>query len=154
MRFWLVPLALALGAALVWWVRRRIAATYVEWLLRRANGNPQRGRRAVVVSQVAALIVALAVLAVAVYAEQWNRWFWLRIPLCVLVIATYVPLAISLAPARFRWQRSAAMKVLERGASVPVADAIARTGRVFAPIGSVVFLVSALLLSWHHLHAA
>lgn len=153
MRFWLVPLALVLGAALVWWVRRQIAATYVEWLLRRAHGDLQRAWRAVVVTQVVALVAALVVLAVAVLAEQWNRWFWLRIPLCVLVIATYVPLAISLAPARFRWQRSAAMRVLEHGASVPVADAIARAGRVFAPIGSVVFLVSALLLSWHHLHA-
>lgn len=153
MRFWLVPLALALGAALVWWVRRRTATVYVEWLIRRAAGDPQRARRAVIVTQVAALIGALAILALAVVAEQWNRWFWLRIPLCVLVIATYVPLAVSLAPARFRWQRSAAMKVLERGASVPVAAAIARVGRVFAPIGSVVFLVSALLLSWHHLQA-
>ena len=153
MRFWLVPLALALGAALVWWVRRRTASTYVAWLIRRANGDPQRARRAVVVTQVVALVAALAILVLAVFAEQWNRWFWLRIPLCVLVIATYVPLAVSLAPARFRWQRSAAMKVLERGASVPVADAIAGAGRIFAPIGSVVFLVAALLLSWHHLQA-
>ncbi|MFC6715351.1 hypothetical protein [Branchiibius cervicis] len=152
MRFWLVPLALVLGAALVWWVRRRTAATYVEWLIRRAHGQPQRARRAVIVTQVAGLVAAILVLAVAVLAEQWNRWFWLRIPLCVLVIATYVPLAVSLAPARFRWQRSAAMKALERGASVPVADAIARAGKVFAPMGSVVFLISVLLLSWHHLH--
>lgn len=153
MRFWLVPLALALGVALVWWVRRRTATGYVDWLLKRAGEDPRRARRAVVLSQVTALVMALAVLAVAVLSEQWNRWFWLRIPLCVLVIASYVPLAVSLAPARFRWQRSATMRVLERGASVPVADAIARTGRVFAPIGSAVFLVSVFVLSWHHLHA-
>lgn len=151
MRFWLVVVVLLAGGAVVWWVRRRTAMRYADWLLRRGAGDPVRAARAVLVSQSIAVAAAVAALAVGVLSEQWNGWFWVRIPLCAAVIGLYVPLATALAPARFRWQRSAASKLLERGASVGVAQAIAARARVFAAIGSVVFLAAVIALTWHHL---
>lgn len=152
MRFWLVPSLLLAAGAAVWWVRRRTAVGYLDWLVRRSQGDHRRGSRAVLLSQSAGLAVAILLLVVAVLSEQWQSWFWVRIPLCGVVIAGYVPLATALAPARFRWQRSAAARLLERGATVPVAAAVAARGRIFAAVGSAVFLLAVLLLSWHHLH--
>lgn len=151
MRFWLVPLAALAGGALVWWVRRSAAVRYFDWLVRRSAGDARRAARAVTFSQSATLLIAVLLLVVAFVSEQRNGWFWVRIPLCALVIGVYVPMATALSPARFRWQRSVAAKLLERGATVEVARAVADRGRVFAAIGSVVFLVAIIVLTWHHL---
>lgn len=105
-------------------------------------------------SQSLAAFVAVVVLAFSVWVEEAHRVFWLRMPLAVLVIAIYVPYAAVLAPVRVNvknLRRTPQRRMVESGARPDVADAIARAGRPFALIGSLIFLAAVTVLVWHHL---
>lgn len=153
MRVWIeVPLLLA-GVAWAWWVRRRMQRRQLEWLIRRSGQRIARARVVTVTSQVVCAAAAVVTLAVALWAEQEHRLFWVRIPLALLVITLYVPFATQLAPARVRIgriRRSPQDRMVELGARPYVAGAIAAAGRPFAFVGSLIFLAAVTVLAWHH----
>lgn len=153
MRIWIELPLLVAGVAWAWWVRRRMQQRQLRWLIRGAAQNTGRAGVLTMCSQLVAAVLALAVLAVALWAEQEHRAFWVRIPLALLVISVYVPFATQLAPVRIRLgklRRSPEQRMVELGARPPVAEAIARAGRPFAFVGSLIFLASVTVLAWHH----
>lgn len=104
-------------------------------------------------SQLAAAVLAVVVLAVALWAEQADRLFWVRIPLALLVISVYVPFSTQLAPVRLRLgklRRSPQQRMVELGARPAIAEAVARAGRPFAFVGSLIFLAAIMVVAWHH----
>jgi len=152
-RIWIEVPLLLLGVAWAWWVRRRMQRAQLTWLIQRSRQAVGRARAVTMSSQLAAAAVALVVLAVAVWAEQAHRLFWVRIPFAVLVITLYVPFATQLAPVRVRigrLRRSPQDRLVELGARPPVAEAIAGAGRPFAFVGSLIFLAAVTVLAWHH----
>lgn len=153
MRIWIELPLLAMGVAWAWWVRRRLQRDQLVWLIRRSAGSVARARAVTRVSQCGAATAAVLVLAVAIWAEQAHRLFWVRIPLALLVITLYVPFATQLAPVRVRLGRLVRppqQRLADLGASAPVARVIADAGRPFAFAGSLIFLASVTVLSWHH----
>lgn len=153
MRIWITLPLLVAGVAWAWWVRRRMQQGQLRWLIRSARESTARARLVTVVGQLVAAVLAIVVLAVAVWAEQAHHFFWVRIPLALLVISVYVPFSTQLAPVRLRLgklRRSPQQRMVELGARPPVADAIARAGRPFAFVGSVIFLAAITVVAWHH----
>ncbi|GGB28714.1 hypothetical protein GCM10011492_18740 [Flexivirga endophytica] len=152
-RIWIeVPLLVA-GVAWAWWVRRRMQQSQLQWLIRGAGDSTAKARTLTVSSQLAAVVLAVILLAVALWAEQAHRLFWVRIPLALLVISVYVPFATQLAPVRVRLgklRRSPQQRMVELGARPPIAEAIARSGRPFAFVGSLIFLAAITVIAWHH----
>lgn len=149
----MVPL-LVIGVAWAWWVRHRLQQGQLRWLIRGAGESTTRARTITVSSQVLAAVLAVVVLAVAVWAEQAHGFFWVRIPLALLVISVYVPFSTQLAPVRVRLgrlRRSPQQRLVELGARPPVAEAIARAGRPFAFVGSLIFLAAVAVVAWHHI---
>lgn len=154
MRAWLVGVLLVLAVAYVLWARARLRQRLLESLVRAAAGDGARGRRAVVIRQVPALIGAVACVAAAAFAEQQWRAFWVRIPLCLLVIGAYAPFASALSPVWFgRVRKGPRDRMTQVGAPPDVAASIAAAGRPFAMVGSLVTLAAVLVLAWHHTRA-
>ena len=154
MRIWITLPLLVAGVAWAWWVRRRMQRQQLSWLIRHGKNVVGRARAVTIAAQAAALLVAIGCLVIAVWAEQAHRLFWVRIPLALLVISVYVPFATQLAPVRVRigkLRRSPQDRLVELGARPPVAEAIARAGRPFAFIGSLVLLAAVTVLAWHHM---
>lgn len=152
-RIWIEVPLLLLGVAWAWWVRRRMQRAQLVWLIQRSRQATGRARAVTMSSQALAAVAAVIVLAVAVWAEQVHRAFWVRIPFAVLVITVYVPFATQLAPVRVRigkLRRSPQDRLVELGARPPVAEAIAGAGRPFAFVGSLIFLAAVTVLAWHH----
>jgi hypothetical protein len=148
----MLPLLVA-SVAWAWWVRRRMQRQQLSWLIRSSRNTTRRARVVTVTAQAVAAVAAIGCLAVAIWAEQAHRLFWVRIPLALLVISVYVPFATQLAPVRMRLgklRRSPEDRLMELGARPPVAEAIARAGRPFAFVGSLVLLASVTVLAWHH----
>ena len=153
MRIWIEAPLLLIGVAWAWWLRRRMQRGQLRWLLRRAGDSTARARAVTMSSQAGAALAAVVVLAVAVWAEQAHRLFWVRIPLAILVITLYVPFATQLAPVRLRvgrLRRPPQARMVQLGARPPIADAIADAGRPFAFVGSLIFLAAVTVLAWHH----
>lgn len=152
-RIWIVVPLLVAGVAWAWWVRRRMQHAQLRWLIRGSGDGTAKARTLTAGSQVVAAVLAILVLAVAVWAEQVHRAFWVRIPLALLVISVYVPFATQLAPVRVRFgklRRSPQQRMVELGARPPIAEAIARAGRPFAFVGSLIFLAAVTVIAWHH----
>lgn len=152
-RIWIELPLLICGVAWAWWVRRRMQRAQLAWLIRRSDQRIARARLVTTVSQCVAAVVAVIVLVLAVWAEQADRLFWVRIPLALLVISLYVPFATQLAPVRVRigkLRRSPQDRLVELGARPPVAEAIAGAGRPFAFVGSLIFLAAVTVVAWHH----
>ncbi|HWC24451.1 MAG TPA: hypothetical protein VG502_19325 [Flexivirga sp.] len=154
MRIWIMVPLLVIGVAWAWWVRHRLQQGQLRWLIRGAGESTARARTITVSSQVLAAVLAVVVLAVAVWAEQAHGFFWVRIPLALLVISVYVPFSTQLAPVRVRLgrlRRSPQQRLVELGARPPVAEAIAGAGRPFAFVGSLIFLAAVAVVAWHHI---
>ncbi|WP_446665042.1 hypothetical protein [Flexivirga sp. B27] len=153
MRIWIMVPLLVAGIAWAWWVRRRMQQSQLHWLIDRARDSTAKARAFTVSTQTVAALVAVVVLVVALWAEQTHRAFWVRVPLALLVISVYVPFATQLAPVRFRLgklRRSPQQRMVEMGARPPIAEAIARAGKPFAFVGSLIFLAAVTVLAWHH----
>lgn len=152
-RIWIeLPLLIA-GVTWAWWVRRRMQRAQLAWLIRRSGQSTSRARAVTMISQCLAAVAAVIALALAVWAEEDYRFFWVRIPLALLVISLYVPFSTQLAPVRFRLgklRRSPQDRLVELGARPPIAEAIAGAGRPFAFVGSLIFLAAVTVLAWHH----
>lgn len=157
MRTWVIPIALVLGGLWVWWVRRKIRAAYLERLVRGAKGSAKRATSLTLTWQLGAAVVATLVLAVAIVAQASWHAPYVRIPLLLLVIAFYVPLT-TLASGRdatvgkqrkVQVRRSVQQRLSEAGASPDVAHAIVRASKPFSYYGVVVFIVAAVLITWH-----
>ncbi|WP_265445623.1 hypothetical protein [Flexivirga meconopsidis] len=149
----LIALVVA-GACWVWWARRRTQERHLRRLVTTARGNARRGVAATVTSQSIAALAALAALAFGFWAEDAHRLFWVRIPLALAVIGLYVPFATALAQPSFNvknLRRTPERRLVELGAPPEVARRIARVGKPFALLGSVIFLCSVTVLVWHHL---
>lgn len=150
---WLIVALVVLGVVGVWWERRRLQQRTLRRLVGLAAGDPRRARTTTFAVQGLAAVVAVLALAVALWAEQVHRAFWLRIPLALLVMAIYVPFAVQLAPVRVRLgrlRRTPQARLIDAGASEPVARAIARAGAPFALVGSLIFLAAVAVAAWHH----
>lgn len=148
----MAPLLLV-GVAWVWWERRHMQQGQLRWLIRGAGESTARARTITMASQLTAAMSAIVVLVVALWAEQAHGFFWVRIPLGLLVIAVYVPYSTQLAPVRVRLgglRRSPQQRMVELGARPDVAEAIARAGRPFAFVGSLIFLAAITVVAWHH----
>lgn len=148
----MLPLLVA-GVAWAWWVRRRMQQGQLRWLIRGAHDSTARARTITMGSQLVGAVLAIVVLIISVWAEQAHRLFWVRIPLALLVISVYVPFSTQLAPVRVRLgklRRSPQQRLVELGARPPIADAIARAGRPFAFVGSLIFLAAIAVVAWHH----
>ncbi|RNI25236.1 hypothetical protein [Flexivirga caeni] len=153
MRIWIELPFLVAGVAWAWWARRRWQVRQLSWLIRHSRDTVGRARAVTVASGLVLAIAAVGILAVAIWAEEVHRLFWARIPLAVLVIGGYVPLATQLAPVRLRigkLRRSPQQRMVELGARPAVADAIAAAGQPFAFVGSLIFLAALTVLAWHH----
>jgi hypothetical protein len=152
-RIWIMLPLLAGGVAWAWWVRRRMQQDQLRWLVRTARESVVRAQTITVASQLTAAVLAIVVLVVAVWAEEAHRFFWVRIPLALLVISVYVPFSTQLAPVRLRLgrlRRSPQQRMVELGARPVIAEAIARAGRPFAFVGSLIFLGAITVVAWHH----
>lgn len=148
----MVPLLVA-GVAWAWWLRRRMQQRQLQWLIRMSGDSTAKARALTAISQLVGAVLAILVLAVALWAEQAHRAFWVRIPLALLVISVYVPFSTQLAPVRVhlgKLRRTPQRRMVELGARPPLAEAIARAGRPFAFIGSLIFLAAISVLAWHH----
>lgn len=145
--------ALVLG--LVWWVRHRFQQRHLTWLVQRSRSDPRRAKTAVLAPEVGAFVLACVALAVAVLSEQVWGFFWVRIPLAILVLVLYVPYAAMLAPVRAipKLRRTPSQRMVDLGAPQEVADTIARIGRPFAVAGTLVMLAAVYVLFWHHVSA-
>ncbi|MFC6705224.1 hypothetical protein [Flexivirga alba] len=153
MRIWIELPLLVIGVAWAWWVRRRLQQRQLQWLIRRAGESTARARNITAGSQLVAAVLAILMLAVAIWAEQAHRAFWVRIPLALLVISVYVPISTQLAPVRVRigkLRRPPQQRMVELGARAPIAEAIAAAGRPFAFVGSLIFLAAIAVVAWHH----
>lgn len=151
MKVWLVGGLLVAALAYVLWARRTVQHHLLGALVRAARGDAARGRRAVIARQLPALVAAVVLVVAAGFVEQQWQAFWIRIPLCLIVIGAYAPFASALAPVWFRRVRiGPAERMTRLGAPPQVAVVMARTGRPFALAGSVVTLLAVLVLAWHH----
>ncbi|NHN55484.1 hypothetical protein G9U51_06775 [Calidifontibacter sp. DB0510] len=155
MRAWVLLAGFVLAAGWAVWAQRRMQRRVLAFLVRRTFGQPPgKGARLTHLVQGGAAVAAVAVLALAGWAEQVERWFWLRIPLALLVLLVYVPFAATLARihlARVRRGSTPQARLQQMGATPGMAEAIARAGRPWAVVGSVVMIVAVLILAWHHL---
>ncbi len=144
---------LALALAWVWWARRRYQQRHLSWLVRRSGTSTARARLVTVGTEVVALVLALAALAVAVVSEQEWAAYFLRLPLALLVLVGYVPYAAMLAPVRTarRVRRTPEERLIESGAPGDVARAVAAVGAPFAAVGTLVMLAAVYVLVWHHI---
>lgn len=154
MKAWIFLVLLAAALAWMLWAQARMQHRTLAFLVRRAGGKAGRGATVTHVVQGGAFVVAVALLALALVVDtQWHAP-WLRIPLGLIVLAAYVPFGATLGRTRLRrFRRTVEARMYELGAPPDVAVAIARAGRPWSLVASVVMLAAVLVVTWHHLRA-
>jgi len=148
---WLIPALVVIGVLWAWWAKRRMQERHLRMLIGRARGSASRARVVTIGTELTAAVVATAAVAGAFAAEAAHGWWWLRIPLALLVIVLYVPYTMTLAEVqvKLKVRKPPEQRMLELGASSAVAQSIARAGRPFAYYGSLLLVAAVLAVLWH-----
>ncbi len=152
MKVWLVPLLLLTAVAWTLWAQARLQQRVLTFLAARAGGSARRGAVWTHAVQGGATFLTVLVIVAAVLVELRAGLTPVRVALMLLVLGAYVPLAATLGRTKLRRLRTPVeQRLMQAGAPSDVAFAIARAGRPWSLVGSVVMLAAVLVLCWHHL---
>lgn len=152
MKVWLVPMLLLVAISWTLWAQARLQQRVLQFLAGHAGDSPRRGAAWTHGVQGGAAALAAVVIAAAVVLELRTGFAPTRIALMLLVLGAYVPFAATLGRTKLRRLRTPVGQRLRRlGAPPDVAAAIARAGRPWSLVGSVLMLVAVLVMCWHHL---
>lgn len=143
---------LVISLAWMVWAQTRLQHRVLSFLVSRAGDSPSRGRSVTHVTQGCAAALAILLLVIAVVVEM--RWYavYVRIPLALLVLLVHVPFAATLGRTKLRRiRKTVQQRMQDMGAPAEVAEAIARAGRPWSHVGTMVMLAAVLITAWHHL---
>lgn len=151
MKVWLVLGLLVVSVVWMRWSQAQLQHHVLGFLARAAKGDARRGATVTTVVQALAFVLAVALLGLGSWFEVAQGMVWARVALVVPVLVVYVPFAGTLAKVRLKKIRTPVEQRLEQqGAPPAVAAAIARAGRPWSLVGSMVMLAAVFLLAWHH----
>ncbi|WP_460467175.1 hypothetical protein [Calidifontibacter terrae] len=152
MKVWLVPVLLVTAIAWMLWAQSRLQRNVLEFLVARAGGSARRGAAWTHATQGGAAALAVLAIAAAITVELRGGLVPVRVVLMVAVLGAYVPFAATLGRTKLRKLRTPVeRRLMQAGAPSDVALAIARAGRPWSLVGSLLMLAAVLVLCWHHL---